>query len=65
MSQARERRARDEERVIAAAARKVELGAQIGEHFGRPVEELRALAGLAGDEPLPAGSAPWRIGCRS
>jgi chromosome segregation protein len=56
-SEARERLARDEERRIAAGARKDELFVQIQEHFGRPPEELREIAELAADAPLPAAEA--------
>ena len=57
LSEAREIRGRDEERVIAAGSRKTELAAQAAEHFGRPVEELRALAELAPDAALPEAEA--------
>jgi chromosome segregation protein len=55
LSQAREKRARDEERAIAARARRDELAGQIREHFGRQPQELRGLAGLAPAATLPAG----------
>jgi chromosome segregation protein len=57
LSERRETRGRDEERVIAAAARRKELAAQIAEHFGRSAEELRALAGFDSDTPFPAAEA--------
>jgi chromosome segregation protein len=57
LAQARERRARDEERVLGAAARKTELAAQIAEHFDRPPEELGQLAEVDPDEPLPPAAA--------
>lgn len=56
-SLARERLARDEERRIAAVARKDELAAQIQEHFGRVPEELRAVAELDGNAELPQAEA--------
>jgi chromosome segregation protein len=62
LAAARETRGRDEERVIAAEARKGELAGQVAEHFGRPVEELRTIAELAADAALPeAGAAESRL----
>ncbi len=57
LSEARERRGRDEERVIAAQARKSELAAQIAEHFDWPLDDLRSLAGLGADEETPEAAA--------
>ena len=57
LSEARERRGRDEERVIAAGQRKSELAQQIAEHFDRQLDDLRSLAGLAPDEATPEASA--------
>jgi len=57
LSEARERRGRDEERVIAAEARKTELAAQIAEHFDWQIDQLRDAAGLAPDEALPEPGA--------
>ena len=57
LSQARETRARDEERLIAARARKDELAIQVREQFGCPLDEIRALAGLTPDTPVPAAEA--------
>ena len=57
VSMNRETRGRDEERVIAARSRKDELAAQVVDHFGRQVDELRELAELAPDAPLPQASA--------
>jgi chromosome segregation protein len=53
-SLARETRARDEERVIAAEARRTEVAAQIREQFGRPAHEIHSLAGLDDLAALPA-----------
>ncbi len=53
LSEARERRGRDEERVIAAGSRKTELAAQIAEHFEWQIDQLREVAGLAPDTELP------------
>ncbi len=53
LAEARERRGRDEERVIAAEARKTELAAQIAEHFDWQIDDLRNLAGLADDAETP------------
>ncbi len=57
LSEARETRGRDEERVIAAEARKAELATQIAEHFDCQLEALRGLAELAPDAELPESSA--------
>ena len=57
LSEARERRGRDEERVIAAEARKSELAAQIAEHFDWQIDELRDVAGLAPEAELPEATA--------
>jgi chromosome segregation protein len=57
LSLSRERRARDEERRIAAEARKAELAEQIREHFGQPADALRAFAELAPDDVLPSAPA--------
>jgi chromosome segregation protein len=57
LAEARETRAREEERVIAAAARKTELAAQIAEHFDCPLDELRALSEIEPDAELPDGAA--------
>ncbi|HWT31281.1 MAG TPA: chromosome segregation protein SMC, partial [Propylenella sp.] len=49
-------------RVIAARARKEELAGLIREHFGRPVDELRGLAGLSpGDQPPSARAVEDRL----
>ena len=56
LSEAREFRAREEERVIAAAQRKTELAAQIAEHFDCPLEELRALSEIKDGAELPEAS---------
>ena len=56
LAEAREARAREEERVIAAAQRKTELAAQIAEHFDCPLDELRALSELEPDAELPEAS---------
>ena len=62
LAEARERRGRDEERVIAAGARKTELAAQIAEHFDWQLEDLRSLAGLADDAETPeAGVVEARL----
>jgi chromosome segregation protein len=62
LSGAREMRARDEERVIAAEGRKTELAAQIAEHFDRPLEALREIAEVQPGAPLPeAGAAEARL----
>ncbi len=62
LAEARERRGRDEERVIAAGARKTELAAQIAEHFDWQIEDLRSLAGLADDAEVPeAGVVEARL----
>jgi chromosome segregation protein len=62
LSDARETRARDEERVIAAEARKAELSGQIAEHFDCQYEALLEIAGLAADAQLPdAGAAEARL----
>jgi chromosome segregation protein len=57
LSEARETRGRDEERVIAAEARKTELAAQIVEQFDCRLEALREIAELAPDASLPEASA--------
>ncbi|MGH6925177.1 MAG: AAA family ATPase, partial [Propylenella sp.] len=57
LSEAREARGRDEERVIAAETRKTELATQISEHFDCPIEALREVAELKPDAPLPEASA--------
>jgi chromosome segregation protein len=57
LAEARETRAREEERVIAAAARKTELATQIAEHFDCPLDELRALSEIEPDAELPDGAA--------
>jgi chromosome segregation protein len=51
---AREARARDEERQIAAFARKSEIAAQIREQFGCPAHEIHSLAGAPSGFALPA-----------
>jgi chromosome segregation protein len=56
-SEVRESRAREEERVIAAAQRKTELAAQIAEHFDCPLDELRALSEIEEGAELPEASA--------
>ncbi len=56
-AEARERRGRDEERVIAANTRKSELAAQIAEHFEWQIDELRDVAGLAPEAELPEAAA--------
>ncbi len=57
LAEVREMRGRDEERVIAAEARKSELAAQIAEHFDWQIGDLREIAGLQPDAPLPEASA--------
>jgi chromosome segregation protein len=57
MAEAREARARDEERLIAATARRDELAAQIQEHFGRPPDDLLTVAGLLPDAEVPAAAS--------
>ncbi len=62
LAEARERRGRDEERVIAAETRKTELAAQIAEHFDWQIDELRGLAGLEADDAIPeAGAVEARL----
>ena len=53
LSETRETRGRDEERVIAAEARKSELAQQITEHFDCQLEALPDIAELKSDAPLP------------
>jgi chromosome segregation protein len=57
LAEARETRGRDEERVIAAAARKTELAAQAAERFDCPLEDLRALAELDTGADMPEVAA--------
>ena len=53
LSGAREARAREEERVAAAQARKDEVEHQIAETFGGSTSELREIAELKPGAPLP------------
>lgn len=53
LADAREVRARDEERVIAAAARKTELEAQAAERFEAQLDELRAISELQPGAEMP------------
>ncbi len=57
LSEARETRGRDEERVIAAEARKQELATQIAEHFDGRQDALRDIAELQPGAELPEASA--------
>lgn len=62
LSEAREIRGRDEERVIAAVARKTELSAQAAERFETSLEEVRALSELEDGADLPeAGATEARL----
>jgi chromosome segregation protein len=57
LSQVRETRARDEERLIAARDRKEELAIHVREQFGCTIDKLRELAGLTGDAHAPPAEA--------
>jgi chromosome segregation protein len=57
LGQVREERARDEERVIAARARREELAILIREQFDCPADALRQIAGLDPDAPVPSPEA--------
>jgi chromosome segregation protein len=57
LSSVRENRAREEERVESARQSQAEVARQIDEAFNRPPAELREIAGLKADAPLPAAEA--------
>ncbi|HSG95804.1 MAG TPA: chromosome segregation protein SMC, partial [Afifellaceae bacterium] len=57
LSSVRENRAREEERVESAHQSRAEVARQIDDAFDRPPAELREIAGLKAEAPLPAGEA--------
>ncbi len=57
LSAVRENRAREEERVESARQSQAEVARQIDDAFDSPPTELREIAGLKADAPLPAVEA--------
>ena len=57
LSSVRENRAREEERVESARQSQAEVARQIDDAFDRPPEDLREIASLKAEAPLPAAEA--------
>jgi chromosome segregation protein len=57
LSSVRENRAREEERVESARQSQAEVARQIDDAFDRPPADLREIAGLKAEAPLPAAEA--------